>query len=327
MSTIDTLIHLTGLYGPVALTTIAVFLFAEMLVLRLARRNRKQDSINKRLKLIEELDDRQAALEELRRYRGLTADGRQQLGLVRFNRLVTQSGAGVPPSQILVIMPVIFTSFLAALMISTGSLPLSLICAALAGIGFPLFVLRFMRNRRIAKFETQLPEAVDVMVRSLRAGHPVPVAVAMVGREMPDPVGTEFGIASDEMTYGLDLETAMVNLRERTGQGDLSFLVVATSIQSKTGGNLGEILGNLARLMRERFKMRRKIHAISTEGRSSAIGLTLVPILVFLALRLISPSYYNDIGNDPIVMPVAIATFLVWLTGVLVIRRMVNFKF
>ena len=110
----------------------------------------------------------------------------------------------------------------------------------------PFWCCAIMRGRRQKRFGAQFPDALDIIVRSLRAGHPVPVAITMVAREMPDPIGTEFGIVADEITYGADLETAMRNLYFRVGQDDLPLFVTAVAIQGSTGGNLGEILENLS---------------------------------------------------------------------------------
>jgi len=148
----------------------------------------------------------------------------------------------------------------------------------------------------------------------------------MVARELPDPVGSEFGIAGDEMTYGLDIETAMMNLQDRAGQSDLSMLVVAISIQSKTGGNLAEILGNLSRMVRDRFKMRRKVKALSSEGRFSAIALSLIPLVVFAMINLTAPNFYGEVRHDPMFMPAIYVAIALWLTGSYVMRRMINFK-
>ena len=145
---------------------------------------------------------------------------------------------------------------------------------AAAGLLLPFVALRFMRSRRHSRFGAQFPDALDVIVRSLRAGHPVPVAIAMVAREMPDPVGTEFGIVSDEITYGADLETAMRNLYFRVGQEDMPLFVTAVAIQTSTGGKLSEILENLSGVIRLRFKMRRKVRALAAEGRFSAMLLS-----------------------------------------------------
>ena len=133
------------------------------------------------------------------------------------------------------------------------------------------------RRRRHAAFAARLPDAIDIIVRSLRAGHPVPVAISMVGRELPDPVGTEFGMVADEVTYGADIETALRNMMRRVGQEDLPLFVTSVGIQSSTGGNLSQILDNLSKVIRERFKMRRKIKGLSAEGRAGAMILNVTP--------------------------------------------------
>ena len=132
-------------------------------------------------------------------------------------------------------------------------------------------------------------------MRSLRAGHPVPIAISMVGREMPDPIGSEFGVVSDEITYGADLETAMRNLYARLGSDDLPLFVTAVAIQGSTGGNLGEILENLSGVIRQRFKMRRKIRALAAEGRASAMILSALPIGMFVVIQFIAPDFYASV--------------------------------
>ena len=132
-------------------------------------------------------------------------------------------------------------------------------------------------------------------MRSLRAGHPVPVAITMVAREMPDPIGTEFGIVTDEITYGADLETAMRNLFFRVGTDDLPLFVTAVAIQRSTGGNLGEILENLSAVIRQRFKMRRKIRALAAEGRASALILSSLPIGMFAVIQFLVPDFYASV--------------------------------
>jgi tight adherence protein B len=158
--------------------------------------------------------------------------------------------------------------------------------------------LRWMRKKRHKRFGMQLPEALDLITRGLKAGHPVPVAVSMVSREMPDPIGTEFGIVSDEVTYGSDMVSALRNLYERVGHEDLPLFVTAVSIQSTTGGNLREILEGLSGVIRERGKLRRKVKAISVEGRMSAYILTAVPVLLVAAVMVLMPNYYGDVVDD-----------------------------
>jgi tight adherence protein B len=190
----------------------------------------------------------------------------------------------------------------------------------------PLLVLRFLRNRRRKKFGAQFPDALDIIVRSLRAGHPVPISVTMVAREMADPVGTEFGIVADEITFGADLETGMRNLYYRIGQEDLPLFVTAVAIQGSTGGNLGEILQNLSAVIRQRFKMRRKVKALAAEGRASALILSSLPILMFLVIQVITPEFYGSVWNQDLTK-ICLAVAGAWMAvGNFIMYRMVNFK-
>jgi len=190
----------------------------------------------------------------------------------------------------------------------------------------PLFMLKFMRGRRQKKFGAQFPDALDIIVRSLRAGHPVPIAISMVAREMADPIGTEFGTVADEITYGADLETGMRNLYFRIGQDDLPLFVTAVAIQSSTGGNLGEILQNLSAVIRQRFKMRRKVRALASEGRASALILSSLPIAIFLVIQLITPDFYASVWDQDLTkMGLAIAAGWMFI-GNCIMYRMVNFR-
>lgn len=325
MPSSESLYHIVESYGALVLFVIAVFLLLETLFVGIARRRRERGEINSRLRVLAQADDRETALAELRRRRGLTAEGAYRLPFHALNRLLTQSGTSISPNLLLAGMGVLALLSGAIIYQLSYLLPVALAAGA-AGMFLPVLILVIRRARRLKKFEEQLPEAIDVMVRSLRAGHPVPVAVAMVAREMPDPIGTEFGMVSDEMTYGMDLETAMSNMGVRAGQSDLAMLVVAVSIQSKTGGNLAEILSNLSRMVRERGKMRRKIHALSSEGRFSAIALSIIPLMIYGIVMASAPSYYTDVRDDPLFMPAVYLGLFLWASGVMIMRKMVNFK-
>lgn len=302
------------------------FLAVEAVFLSFANRASYLRKVNTRLQMADAIDDRQELLVQLRRNRSLDADGRYALPVIWFNRLVLQSGIGIGVWRIL---GIVFLLAAVAFGLAYRMLPSAWAAAAVAlPVAFllPVMVLKFMYGRRRRKFELQLPDAVDIVVRSLRAGHPLPVAIAMVGREMPDPIGTEFGITGDELTYGLDLETAMNNMAVRVGQDDLNLVVVAVSIQSKSGGNLSEVLGNLSRVLRVRFKMRRRIKALSAEGRFSALALSALPFAVFGLLNLVSPNFYGDVWHEPIVMKVLGCALAVMMVGNIIMYRMVNFR-
>jgi tight adherence protein B len=148
----------------------------------------------------------------------------------------------------------------------------------------------------------------------------------MVGREMTDPIGSEFGIVTDEITYGADLETAMRNLYFRIGSDDLPLFVTAVAIQGSTGGNLGEILENLSGVIRQRFKMRRKIRALAAEGRASAMILSALPIGMFLVIQLIAPDFYRSVWHEDLTK-ILLSVAGAWMgIGNLIMFKMVNFK-
>jgi len=306
----------------IAVMTGAQAAFQYLSSLRSYRRN-----VNNRLNIADKSGIRSDSLVELRLRRSLSAEGRYILPVIWLNRLVMQSGISVNAKTLLIVM------FIAAAVIGAGTYIFSggiFVASALAlviGFGVPLQFLRVLRGRRIAKFESQLPDGLDVMVRSLRAGHPIPVSLSMVAREMTDPVGSEFGMAFDELTYGLDTDMAMANMQARVGQTDLALVVVAVSIQSKTGGNLAEILASLSNVLRERFRMRRNVKALSAEGRFSAIALSLLPFIVAGALLMIAPRYYTEVWDDPVFTPVVIFAVCLLLVGDYVMYRMVNFRF
>jgi tight adherence protein B len=282
--------------------------------------------INRRLALSQDRTDRQSVLVELRRERGLTAGGNYQLSMIALNRLILQSGVTIGFKRILVIIGVVTVLVLGAALLFLGNFLQALLAALLSATALPYFVLRVLRSRRQKRFGAQFPDALDIIVRSLRAGHPVPIAIAMVGREMADPIGSEFGIVSDEITYGADLETAMRNLYARLGSDDLPLFVTAVAIQGSTGGNLGEILQNLSGVIRQRFKMRRKIRALAAEGRASAMILSSLPIGMFIVIQLIAPDFYASVWSEHLTK-VLLFSAAGWMSvGNLIMFKMVNFK-
>jgi tight adherence protein B len=282
--------------------------------------------INRRLLMLQDQPDHEAVFIDLRRRRGLTSDGDYRLGFNALNKLILQSGLMIGLKSLLIVVSAgSIAAFLVTLFVRD-----SIAEAGIAGLfcatALPYLTLRFLRGRRVKKFEAQFPDALDIIIRSLRAGHPVPIAVSMVGREMKDPIGSEFGIVSDEITYGADLETAMRNLYGRIGSDDLPLFVTAVAIQSSTGGNLGEILQNLSSVIRQRFKMRRKIRALAAEGRASAMILSALPIGVFMMIQFISPQFYDAVWHEPLTK-MMLGGALAWMClGDLIMHKMVNFK-
>jgi tight adherence protein B len=285
-----------------------------------------RNQINRRLMLSKDRTDRESVLIAWRRERGLTDTGGYLLKFVALNRLVIQSGITIGLTRLLIVIGFTAVVAFAATYALRNSLLQAALAAAFSATLLPYFVLRLLRGRRQKKFSAQFPDALDTIVRSLRAGHPVPTAIAMVGRELPDPVGSEFGVVADEITYGADLETAMRNLDDRVGYEDLPLFVTAVGIQSSTGGNLGEILDNLSSVIRQRFKMRRKIRALAAEGRASALILSALPIGLFFVVQITSPEFYAAVWHENLTK-VLLGGGTAWmLIGNLIMFKMVNFK-
>ncbi len=305
---------------------VSAAMFAEGAYLLLFNKTSYRKNVNRRLKVLDGKPDRESALVQLRRERGLTSGGDYRLPLINLNQLLLQSGLSIGFARLMVFITVGMTASFAGAMTFDGKLSHAVMAALFSGLVLPIMVLRVLRGRRQKKFAAQFPDAIDIIVRSLRAGHPVPVAITMVAREMADPIGSEFGIVVDEITYGADLETAMRNLYFRVGSDDLPLFVTAVAIQGSTGGNLGEILENLSAVIRMRFKMRRKIRALAAEGRASAMILSSLPIGMFGVIYFLVPEFYASVWQYELTK-ICLAIAAGWMgIGNFIMYRLVNFK-
>jgi len=199
--------------------------------------------------------------------------------------------------------------------------------ALLLCLVMPTIWVRVLRNRRLAALVAQLPEALDLMSRGLTVGHPLNATIASVATDMKDPVAMEFGIMVDQISYGDDLVDAFLDLAERTDLDDTRYLAVAVAIQHGTGGNLARVLGTLSKVIRDRMAMRRRIKAISAEGRLTSIFLSCLPLVILIATSLTAPGYYYDVSGDPLFKPFAIVVAVLVVANFLVMRRLVNFRF
>ena len=308
------------------LVGISAAMFAEGVYLLFYDKASYRKNINRRLRVMSDKSDRASVLVQLRRERGLTSSGDYQLPLVNLNKLVLQSGLTIGFGRLILIIVVGMLAVFVGTMLFNGRFLHAVIAAIFCGFVLPFMVLRFLRARRQKKFAAQFPDAIDIIVRSLRAGHPVPIAISMVARELPDPIGSEFGTVSDEVTYGADLESAMRNLYFRVGADDLPLFVTAVAIQGSTGGNLGEILENLSAVIRQRFKMRRKIRALAAEGRASALILSSLPIGMFAVINFLVPSFYASVWGEDLTKIVLVLAGCWMGVGNFIMYRMVNFR-
>ncbi|MET0547352.1 MAG: type II secretion system F family protein, partial [Caulobacterales bacterium] len=183
------------------------------------------------------------------------------------------------------------------------------------------------RSKRIRTLEEQLPLALDIITRSLRAGHPVIAAIQLASTEMTDPVGSEFGLIVDETNFGADLTTALNSFATRTGSDDAKFFAVAVAVQMESGGNLAEILDNLTRVMRSRATLGKRVKALSSEGRSSAYVLSALPACLIGFQLAFNPRYYTDKFADPIFWPTVAMVLGLYFLGWAIMWRIVNFKY
>jgi tight adherence protein B len=301
-------------------------MFAEGFYLLFYGKASYRNNINRRLKVADDKTDRESVLVQLRRERGLTSGGEYRLPLINLNQLMLQSGLTIGFGRLILFIVIGVIAAFVGTYVFDGKMLDAALAALFCGTVLPILVLRLLRSRRQKKFGAQFPDAIEIIVRSLRAGHPVPIAISMVAREMADPIGSEFGIVTDEITYGADLETAMRNLYFRVGTDDLPLFVTAVAIQSSTGGNLGEILENLSGVIRQRFKMRRKIRALAAEGRASALILSSLPIGIFIAIWILVPNFYASVWNESLTKIMLVLAGCWMAVGNFIMYRLVNFK-
>lgn len=317
----------SSLYLVYAAAAICGIMIAEAAYLLVAQKADRREAINRRMKVSKPEMTQRDVLVQLRKERGLEEGRFSFLTFKSLHALRIQSGLTMAVPKFVAITTLVALALCVALALKTGYNLYAAMAFPALSLLLPFMTLRRMRNKRHKLFGTQLPEALDLMTRGLKAGHPVPVALSMVGRELPDPIGTEFGLVADEITYGADMVTALSNMYDRVGQEDLPLFVTAVSIQTSTGGNLREILDGLSKVIRERGKLRRKIRAISAEGRASAYILTAVPCLLMSVLLIFMPDYYGEATQyDTTWYLLGFAGF--WLgLGNFVMARMANFKF
>ncbi|MBP2316728.1 type II secretion system F family protein [Azospirillum soli] len=283
---------------------------------------------NRRMRLIASGAGGNAMLNRLRRGEMDRASAAIARVLPFVERMIREAGMVVTVGRFALLCLVLVAVALVVFRFAVGLNPMLTAVAALAaGVSVPLLFLAGRRKRRIAQLGQQFPEALEMMVRGLKAGHPINSAIALVATEMSDPIGTEFGIVVDEMTYGLDLHSALLNLAARVPHPDLRYFIVTVQIQHSTGGNLGEALSNLAAVIRDRFTMKAKIKALTSQGRSAGFIIGLMPFAAALLINTINKGYFGDVLTDPLFLPALGFAGVLMVMGHFIIHRLVNFRF
>lgn len=288
---------------------------------------RREKRINRRLSLLQEGRDTEEVLSILRSER---ENAERSAALPIIGNLVDKARHAnivISPKMIVavVIMTCVVTYFMLTLFTSAEPV-IRVLVATVTGYATVYLWLSNKAKARISLFEEQLPDALDLMVRSLRVGHPINAAIAIVAREMPDPLGTEFGLIADEATYGMSVTDALDRMAARVPVHDLKFVAIAVNIQSTSGGNLAEILDGLAKVIRSRFKLFRKVKAITAEARWSGWFLSIFPVVALLLVQVVEPQYYDRVADHPLFIPGAIVTFVLLIVNIIFMRILVNIK-
>lgn len=330
----DTLLKLGILLALFAATFIVVQAVLNAAWVRRARLN----TINQRMKMISQGRTREEVVSILRKNDGSDFSAFPQpfaSWLASLERSLRSAGVPFQTSQVLFGMAVLFGVLVALIgvgaamtgfAITAGSTLLIVTIAFCAAVLLPVLVISAIAQRRRKRMEEQFPISLDIFIRALRAGHPVASAIDLLTKELPDPIGSEYGLVADEVAYGADLADSLAAMADRWNLDDVRMFVVSLSVQTETGGNLAEILENLANVVRARASLFLKVRALSSEGRMTGWILTGLPIAAFLALFAINPAFYLDVASDPIFIIVFIGLMVMYIIGFTAIRMMINIK-
>ena len=317
--------------GGDTLIPLAVLVFVSMLMLIeglylfwRGRNGPQAKRLRQRIQALTEADDSaKARVLKHRSAEDLSLLERTLLSLQRAQRIeawIRQSGKEWSPSQLMLGCLLLGVSGLLAAN-ALLRFPLLIACAiGLACGALPLLYLTYLHGKRLARFEQQLPDALDLIGRALRAGHSFGTGMQMVSEEMPDPIAGEFRLASEEVNFGVSLQQALNNLGNRVPLTDLRYFVVAVLIQRDSGGNLTEVLTNLSRLVRERHKLLSKVRVLSAEGRLSAWILGLMPFALALLLGTFNPEFMSPLWTDPIGQMMLKVMAVMMVFGIVLLR-------
>jgi tight adherence protein B len=239
--------------------------------------------------------------------------------------MIEQAGSAMTLSRFLVISGGLAIGLGLGVLVLTLRWPAGIIAAAVGGLA-PYVILRRKRSKRFYKFEEQLPEAIDMLGRAIRAGHPLSSGLKMVADEAKDPVAGEFRRTHEEHRFGLAFEDAMLAMADRVGIVDVRILVTAILIQREVGGNLAEVLDNLASVIRARFNIRRQLRVYTAQGRFSGYVLAVLPIAVGAAIYSLNPPYMKLLFTDPMGKLMVAFAVIFQIIGFLWIRKIVNIE-
>jgi len=283
--------------------------------------------VNRRLEMLNKGGKREEVLDQLRK------EMRQHMNaksIPLYSLLADKAQKGAiafTPQQLMMVMGgLAFVAFIGLSIGTETEVPLRLLLSVGIGIGAVYFWISSKASKRLAMIEEQLPDAVELMVRSLKVGHPFSSAIQIVSKEVQDPLASEFGVIADEAAYGRDMGEALKDMAERLDMQDMRFLAVAVTIQQQSGGNLAEILAGLAKVIRARFRLFRRVKAITAEAKWSGKFLSAFPIVALIVINVSDPHYYDEVKETPYFIPACFFVGIFLGVNLLVMRVLTNIK-
>ncbi len=283
--------------------------------------------VNRRLEMLDKGTGREEVLEKLRKEMQQHMKTRSIPLYSLLGEKAQKAAIAFTPQQLIMIMGMLAVVAFMGLTVSTAStLPVRIMMSIGIGVGAVYFWVSSKANKRTAMIEEQLPDAVELMVRSLRVGHPFSSAVQIVSKEVQDPLGSEMGIIADESAYGRDVGDALKEMAERLDMQDLRFLAVAVNIQQTSGGNLAEILAGLAKVIRARFRLFRRVKAITAEAKWSGKFLSAFPIVALIVINVADPHYYDEVRDHAYFIPACFLVGIFLALNLLVMRVLTDIK-
>ncbi len=283
--------------------------------------------VNRRLEMLEKGTRREEVLEKLRKEMQQHMDAKSIPLYSLLSEKAQKAAIAFTPKQLIMLMGGLGVIAFLGLTIGTQTdVAVRAMLSVGIGIGAVYFWVASKAGKRMGMIEEQLPDAVELMVRSLRVGHPFTNAISIVSKEIQDPLASEFGVIADESAYGRDVGEALKDMAERLDMQDLRFLAVAVTIQQQSGGNLAEILDGLAKVIRARFRLFRRVKAITAEAKWSGKFLSAFPIVALIVINVSDPNYYDAVMDHPYFVPACFLVGIFLAVNLFVMRVLTDIK-
>jgi len=293
-----------------------------------SRRGAAAMRLQRRLDLVARTSEGQRSLLKQRQLSDVSAIARllSELALAtRLERLIGQSGLSWTVSSLLLTSAAVGSLGLAYVILTGQPAIFGVVMAGLLA-SLPWLYVIWKRSKRLRRLERQLPDALDLITRAIRAGHSLPLGIQLLSEEMPDPIAGEFRLVHEQVSFGVSLQQALTSLCERVPLTDMRYFVVSVLIQRQSGGNLTEVLGNLSKLIRERLKLLARIRVLASEGKMSAWTLALLPFVLGGLMYLANPEFMRPLWTDPIGISIIQTLLTMMVAGIIVLMRLVKIR-